>query len=400
MIRNALFALVLCSGVFAFPMEFNHQGFLADTSGAPSNGTHLMAFRLYDGPGPLDSLLWSETHASVTVTAGLYAVTLGASTSITNSIIERPALWLGVPVGGDGEMQPRIRVVAVPYAICAWKADTVTTENVKDLIQLWATVADADLDGFAKAELSGDDCDDWNPFVHPGAVEVCDNIDNNCNGLVDEEFNKTWWRDIDNDGWGDPELPTLYSCVQPSGYALLAGDCDENDAAINPGVADSICNGIDNNCNGLIDDWPNPVGCTVYYYDEDFDGFGDILEISQCLCTPDVYYSAVVAGDCNDSNPSVFPGANEVCNGMDDNCDGITDPPGSTGGTNHYRDVDDDGYGDDYSAPAVYCLGYAPPGWITMSGDCDDTNPNNYSGAPEVCDGQDNDCNGMVDQPL
>ena len=146
-------------------------------------------------------------------------------------------------------------------------------------------LVDADDDGFTENV----DCDDNNPLVNPGATEVCDGIDNNCDGLIDNPaplVNCTVLADADDDGFTEDV------------------DCDDNNPAINPGATE-ICDGIDNNCDGLIDDADPLVNCNVLM-DADDDGY-----------TEDV--------DCDDNNPAINPGATEICDGIDNNCDGLID---------------------------------------------------------------------------
>ncbi len=100
-------------------------------------------------------------------------------------------------------------------------------------------------------------------------------------------------------------------------------------------------------------------------------------------------------GDCDDSNQDVYPGATEICNGQDDNCDGAIDE-GLT--ATHYFDGDDDGWGNAEDS-TVLCIG-TDESYVPEAGDCDDANPASYPGAEEICDGQDNDCNGQVDDGL
>jgi hypothetical protein len=107
---------------------------------------------------------------------------------------------------------------------------------------------DADRDGVTPA---GGDCDDGNDAIHPGATEVCDEVDNDCDGQIDEDAQDTqqWFSDRDGDGFGD-ETTEIQACTAPPDTTQTLGDCDDTDAAINPNQ-DEICgNGIDDNCDG------------------------------------------------------------------------------------------------------------------------------------------------------
>ncbi|MDB9961530.1 HYR domain-containing protein [Oceanihabitans sp.] len=110
-----------------------------------------------------------------------------------------------------------------------------------------ATATDADNDGFADDV----DCDDSNADVYPGAPELCDGLDNNCIDGIDEGVQNTYYADTDGDGYGNPN-DSVEACSAPSGFVANNTDCNDNDATINPGAIE-IFDGIDNNCNGLID---------------------------------------------------------------------------------------------------------------------------------------------------
>ena len=172
---------------------------------------------------------------------------------------------------------------------------------------------DADGDG----AWAGSDCDDNNPGISPYATEVCDGIDNNCNGQVDEGVQTAYYLDLDEDGYGDNATAVL-SCSPVPGYITLGGDCDDTDALHNPETVE-VCNGIDDNCNGFIDE---AIG-TLWYVDADGDGFGDPAdEVSACV-QPVGYVENHF--DCDDSDAATYPGAPELCNGIDDDCDGQVD---------------------------------------------------------------------------
>ena len=159
------------------------------------------------------------------------------------------------------------------------------------------TCTDTDGDGyFVEGGACGEvDCNDNNANINPGAVEVCDGIDNDCDGVVDEGCNEPICTDADADGY----FVEGGACGEP--------DCDDNNYYINPGV-EEICDGIDNNCNGQIDEGCNEPICT----DADVDGYS--VEGGECGEI-----------DCNDNNANINPGAIEVCDGIDNNCDGVVD---------------------------------------------------------------------------
>lgn len=163
-------------------------------------------------------------------------------------------------------------------------------------------------------------------------------------------------------------------------------DCDDNDSAINPGQEES-CNGIDDDCNGLIDE--DASDARVYNSDADGDGFGSTtFQIASCDGAPDGYVED--STDCNDLNAEAFPGAPELCNGEDDDCDDEVDEELEE--TVYFQDSDGDGYGDP-SATTTGCD--IAEGWSDNDQDCDDLDAGVSPAAEEICgDGLDNDCDG------
>lgn len=151
------------------------------------------------------------------------------------------------------------------------------------------------------------------------------------------------------------------------------------------------CNGLDDDCDGVTDP-PGSYGCQPFFLDHDTDKWG-ALEASQCLCEPRHPYSAVVTGDCDDEDPTRHPAALEACNGRDDNCNGQVDE--WTYDT-CYRDNDGDGWGSLEAISSCDC----PQGWVPISGDCNDWNASVQPDASEVCNGLDDDCDGLADEGL
>jgi hypothetical protein len=168
------------------------------------------------------------------------------------------------------------------------------------------------------------DCDDDDRFVNPGSDEVCDGKDNNCNGQTDPEGSigcQPYYQDVDGDSWGVAGTGKCLCEATGDWRGLFEGDCNDLDAESHPGNIE-VCDGKDNNCNGLTDIFA--TDCTVYYEDRDNDGYG-VSFPSECMCAPQGVMRATVHGDCNDDDPGSYPGAAEVCDGKDNNCSGGVD---------------------------------------------------------------------------
>jgi len=189
-----------------------------------------------------------------------------------------------------------------------------------------------------------DDCNDvpgsgGNTF--PGNPEVCDGIDNDCLGGVDNGFD------------GDGDGVTL--CGPDGVYGNGDDDCDDGNPVRSPNLSE-VCDGIDNDCD--------------FVADEDFDQDGDGVT----TCGPDNNFATTYDNDCNDTpgiGASSYPGNIEQCDGIDNNCVGGTDEAGAAGCQGYYTDADNDGYG----IGSSQCL-CSSSGVIRaiQAGDCFDSN--------------------------
>jgi hypothetical protein len=201
--------------------------------------------------------------------------------------------------------------------------------------------------------LLGADCDDDDAYIHPDAPEVCDDIDNDCDGAVDSDDPDT---DGDEDGW-----------------TICDNDCDDTDPAIHPYTSE-LCDGFDNNCDGVVDG-ADATGAVNWYEDLDGDGYGNRDSIIRHCDEPAGYVSD--DDDCDDTATEIHPSADEYCDGRDNDCDGFTDEAGSSGCTTYYRDNDNDGYGSTMSECS--CSPSAPYDVVNNS-DCYDANDDAHPG--------------------
>jgi hypothetical protein len=293
----------------------------------------------------------------------------------------------------------------------------------------------------ASTAIVGGDCNDADDQTHPGADEICNGRDDDCDETEDEDAVNApvWYLDVDGDDDGD--AASEYTACEPLnvGDVTVGTDCDDTDNDVNPN-AQETCDGIDNDCNGMVDDVDVAI-MPVWYIDADGDEYGDPgISVISCASS-DGWVS--IAGDCDDTSAAVNLGATEVCNKIDDDCDGgiddddhddspegrhtfyvdddhdglgvsgpydvdycfapwgYTDTPGDCDDDNidvHewitlYRDQDHDGYGE-YSARLCQ---KPDEDWVLMDRDCDDTMRIVFPGATELCDGVDDDCDGLAD---
>lgn len=196
--------------------------------------------------------------------------------------------------------------------------------------------------GAAVFSSTADDCDDDDPGVSPSDAEICDpaHTDQDCDGRADDldddtlaSSKTTWYLDGDGDGFAGGT--STLACEDPSSageeWLLAQEDCDDGDPAIHPDATE-VCDAadVDEDCDGLADDDDpslDPDTATPYYNDADGDGFGDPGDITYACSDPGTDWVSD-ATDCDDADGDVHPGATEVCNDVDDDCDASTEATG------------------------------------------------------------------------
>jgi hypothetical protein len=233
--------------------------------------------------------------------------------------------------------------------------------------------------------LNAGDCNDSAGGIHPGASELCDGVDNNCNKIIDDTT-KSWFYDSDGDGYGDPasELPGACNGLSKK-YVANGDDCNDDNASVSPKVKES-CNGRDDNCNGKIDD-----GAMISLFEDlDEDGHGNAAK--PLMACPLTKKTSPLGDDCNDGDKTIYTNAPELCDNKDNNCNNSTDENVLL---NFFKDDDGDGYGAPGKKIEACTL---PVGATASNNDCNDDDKFINPGAAEVCDLIDQNCNGVLDE--
>jgi hypothetical protein len=275
----------------------------------------------------------------------------------------------------------------------------------EDAVSATVFYADVDGDGYGDEDTTdtscsppasyitiGGDCDDSDFSIRPDQDDTCDDIDNDCDGEIDEDPGLTWYEDLDGDGYGSDDSATD-SCMAPDGFVVAGGDCDDDDLEISPD-ADEICDSIDNNCDGDTDG-ADATDALTWYLDLDGDGYGDPDGVSVVSCTVESADFVANDDDCNDDDDGVSPDEDEVCDGIDNDCDDEVDEDDATDAYTWYVDEDGDGYGVDTTVTAA-CD--APDGYSAYDSDCNDSDGDISPGATEACNETDDDCDGEIDE--
>ena len=188
--------------------------------------------------------------------------------------------------------------------------------------------ADTNCDGYTgNGDNDGDgvvaclDCDDGDTERYPGQTEVCDGLENNCDGVTDLDAvdRLQWYVDLDEDGFGDAAtVQVLCNAPDDADYLHVGGDCDDDVAVVNPNMVE-LCDLFDNDCADGVDE-SDAFDARTWFEDADGDGFGAFTSQLRACSQPNGYVDN--ATDCNDNAAAAHPGAVEVCDFVDNDCDG------------------------------------------------------------------------------
>jgi hypothetical protein len=341
-----------------------------------------------------------------------YAITIGALNGGMISPIDPSVqtFWYDIDADGFGNDDYSTRATSAPEGFVSNRTDCNDTnaainpasvevqneadDNCNGLVDEAISYPDDDGDGFGDATGSvsletptpigyvtnDTDCNDADAAVHPGAQETDNALDDDCDGDVDEGLS-AYYPDADGDGFGDEAASGSYALSSPLNHVTDNTDCDDNNSGRYPGAVEIANNGIDENCSD--------TDLITYYADSDGDTYGNAAEYRDVDGSVPASY-VLDDTDCNDDQPAAHPGASEIADdGIDQDCTGAD-------AVRFYRDYDDDGYGG-VTTSSVTETG-APIGYVETGTDCDDSAAGVHPGATELQNGTDDNCNGVVDE--
>ena len=305
-----------------------------------------------------------------------------------------------------------------PNAVCQTTAPAGSVTNSTDCNDALVMYNDSDADGYGtaiKVACNGanlnTDCNDAVAAINPGATEICDlaNTDENCNGLADnadataaDSGKSNFYADADSDTY-TVATATRYCDIVVGYIASVSAsiDCNDNNAAINPGATE-ICDAanVDENCNGLADNadaTAADAGKTNFYADIDNDTYTLASASRFCDSVTGYRTAASLLTDCDDTNAAVYPGAVENCanDGVDNNCNGEANSDAeAVDSVAYFVDFDADNFGSSVAVAQQSCV--AVVGSVLDHTDCNDASAAVYPGAVENCanNGVDNNCDG------
>jgi hypothetical protein len=361
------------------PQTINYQGYLADSGGEPVNGSVNMTFGLYTAATGTAAPLWTETQGTVSVVNGVYSVILGSETPI--GLPFDAQYYLGVKVGADQEMTPRQALTGTPYAFRSSIADSMDDLAISGTMIATGAISPDKLalvcnEGETLIQtMTGWQC---SPLCI-SSTEVCDGRDNDCNGLAD-------------DGLQGSLCPLQQGVCSGSRQKCGGAEgwlpCDYGTyAAYHPlyETTEESCDGKDNDCDGQADNGLTAPACP--------------LQWGVCIGSTKTCGGASGWLNCTASNYGPYYGSDGPgsCDGFDNDCDGIADDSFVYGGSVYYTDWN---FSHRYKGDGCgtgWCSGGRAVCATTSSLTCDSLVALTEEKGFSLCDGEDNDCDGMTD---